>query len=301
MSSSSYRSSRRDFLIDPIARAQSHQTRIDSLWDWDDPAESERRFRAAAESERGLDGEILITQVARAVGLQGRFDAAAELLDELPDDEDEELRVRVLLERGRALNSSGDTARAGPEFEAALEAAEQAGFEHLAVDAIHMLAIVAAAADQDELNGRALELASTASDPRARQWRASLLNNMGWTAFERGDLAGALKLFEDALAARLEQGKQSEIIAARWCVARTLREIGRVDEALAIQLTLADDLRAAGKTDHYVDEEIAACRAALNTAATGTTASLGTAAGAAATGTTATGTTNLNQDDATSR
>ena len=34
-------------------------------------------------------------------------------------------------------------------------------------------------------------------------------------------------------------------------------------DALAIQLQLADQLRASGKTDQYVDEEIAACRAAL--------------------------------------
>jgi len=37
----------------------------------------------------------------------------------------------------------------------------------------------------------------------------------------------------------------------------------RVDEALNVQLELADELRAAGKTDSFVDEEIAACRAAL--------------------------------------
>ena len=126
-----------------------------------------------------------------------------------------------------------------------------------------MLAIMAAPADQDALNRRALELASSAADPRARQWRGSLLNNMGWTAFDRGDLAGAMSLFEDALAARLEQGRQWEIIVARWCIARTLREMGRVSEALEIQLKLADELHAAGKTDPYVDEEIAACRAAL--------------------------------------
>jgi tetratricopeptide (TPR) repeat protein len=225
--------------------------------------ESERRFTAAAQSSRGLDGEILTTQIARALGLQGRFDEATALLNELPDDEDEELRVRTMLERGRALNSSGDPGRAKPQFDDAFAAASDAGFEFLAVDALHMLAIVAPQADQDALNRRALELATAASDPRARQWRGSLLNNMGWTAFERGDLKGALTLFEDALAARHEQGKQAEIQVARWCIARTLRELGRVDEALAIQLSLAEEHRAADTSDHYVDEEIAACRSAL--------------------------------------
>jgi tetratricopeptide (TPR) repeat protein len=249
--------------MDPISRARIHQARIDSLWDFDDPVESERRFFDAANSSRGLDGEILVTQLARAIGLQARFDEARALLNELPDDEDEELRVRVLLERGRLLNSAGDQVAALPEFSAALEAAETAGFEHLAIDALHMLAIIAPPEDQDALNGRALDLCSSAVDPRARQWRGSLLNNMGWTAFDRGDLDGALQRFESALAAREEHGKVSEIIVARWCVARTLREMGRVEEALAIQLELADELRKAGKSDQYVDEEIAACRALL--------------------------------------
>jgi hypothetical protein len=86
---------------------------------------------------------------------------------------------------------------------------------------------------------------------------------MGWSAFDRGDVDVALRLFNQALAAREEQGKPSEIFVARWCIARTLREKGSVDEALAIQLQLAKELRAAGKSDNFVDEEIYACRAAL--------------------------------------
>jgi tetratricopeptide (TPR) repeat protein len=166
--------------------------------------------------------------------------------------------TRLALERGRVLNSSGQPIVARPLFESALAEAQAAGLEHLAVDAMHMVAIVAPASEQDELNSRALMLASSATDPRARQWRASLLNNMGWSAFERGDYSHALSLFDDALAARLEQGKVAEIQVARWSIARTLRAMGRVDEALAIQRALADEHRLAGTADPYVDEEIEA-------------------------------------------
>jgi tetratricopeptide (TPR) repeat protein len=195
--------------------------------------------------------------------LQGRFDEAQEVLDLLPDDEDEEVRIRTMLERGRVLNSSGEPAAARPMFDAAFEAATTAGFDHLAIDALHMVAIAAPADVQDALNERALELGSSSNDPRARQWRASLLNNMGWTAFDRGDYEDALRLFEQALAAREQQGRQPGILIARWSVARTLRALGRVDEALAIQLELSTAHHAAGSTDANVDEEIAACRAAL--------------------------------------
>ncbi len=177
--------------------------------------------------------------------------------------EERETVVRVLLENGRVINSRGEPERARPEFDAALAAASDAGLDQLAVDALHMLAIVAPRSEQDALNQRALGLAASSADPRARQWRGSLLNNMGWTAFNRADLDAALALFEVALAERRSQGKATDVIVARWCVARTLRELGRVTAALAIQLELADELRAAGKSDHYVDDEIAACRAAL--------------------------------------
>ena len=168
------------------------------------------------------------------------------------------MAVRVSVERGRVLNSSGQPLAARPFFDSALAAAEAAGLEHLAVDAIHMVAIVAPSSAQDELNRRALLMASSASDPRARQWRASLLNNMGWTAFDRGDYSDALSLFDDALAARLEQGNVADIQVARWSIARTLRALGRNEEALAIQQALSEEHRQAGTADPYVDEEIEA-------------------------------------------
>jgi tetratricopeptide (TPR) repeat protein len=196
-----------------------------------------------------------LTQVARALGLQGRYEEASALLASLPRD-DAEVGVRASLETGRVINSSGDPSGARPSFEATFSAASEGGFEFLAIDALHMRAIVAAPSEQDALNVRALSLAASAGDPRARQWRGSLLNNMGWTAFERGDLEVALRLFEEALDARVEQGKPADVLVAQWCIARTLREMGRVDAALAIQLELADAHRAAGTTDAFVDEEI---------------------------------------------
>lgn len=62
---------------------------------------------------------------------------------------------------------------------------------------------------------------------------------------------------------RQRQGKAGETLVARWCVARVLRELGRVDEALAIQRELRAAHERAGTSDPYVDEEIAACEAAL--------------------------------------
>jgi tetratricopeptide (TPR) repeat protein len=246
-----------------LTDARAHQARIDELWDWQDPTASHDRFLAAADSSTGAERDVLLTQVARALGLQERFDEASSLLSSLPTS-DPELAVRVLLERGRVLNSSGSPEDARPLFESAFAAATDAGFEHLAIDALHMRAIVAPASAQEALNRRALDLAAGASDPRARDWRAPLLNNLGWSVFDRGDYEAALALFEDALAARIEQGKAGEIQIARWCMARTLRALGRLDEALVMQQALAAEHAAAGTSDQYVDEELAELAAALN-------------------------------------
>jgi GrpB-like predicted nucleotidyltransferase (UPF0157 family) len=196
--------------------------------------------------------------------LSKRYEEAAALLDSLDPTADPELAVRVLLERGRVLNSSGSPKAARPLFEEAFAAASAAGFEHLAIDALHMVAIVAPASEQDALNRRALDLASAADDPRARRWRASLLNNMGWSAFERSEFPAALKLFEDALAARIEQQQPAEILIARWCIGRTYRALGRMHDALAIQRSLAHEHELAGTSDQYVDEEIRECLKALS-------------------------------------
>jgi tetratricopeptide (TPR) repeat protein len=126
-----------------------------------------------------------------------------------------------------------------------------------------MLAIIASPDEQEPLNRRALTLAAGADDRRARQWRASLLNNLGWAIFERRDYPAALAVFEDALEARLEQGTTAQVQIARWCIGRTLRALGRLDEAIAIQQSVAAEHAAAGTSDPYVQEELTELESAL--------------------------------------
>lgn len=241
---------------------------IDALWDFTDPAGSERRFKdAAARLEPdGLAYAEVATQIARALGLQERFAEADLVLDEverrLPSGPSR-LRVRYLLERGRVLNSSGHPERARPLFVEALDAAAQAAEEFYAVDAAHMVAIASAGDEQLEWNRRGLAMAAAGRDPRARGWKASLLNNLGWALHERGERVEAQRCFEEALQLRIEQGNAHRIRHARWAVAHGLRSLGRIEEALRIQLELQTELAREGREDQDVVKEIEACRAAL--------------------------------------
>jgi len=127
------------------------QLDFDTLWDYQRPEGTEAAFRALLpEAERGPDRSYhlqLLTQIARAQGLQRRFDAAHETLDVVEarlGDAPLVARLRYLLERGRVFNSSAAPDSARPLFQQAWDlsgAAPEVAF--YAVDAAHMLAIVA--------------------------------------------------------------------------------------------------------------------------------------------------------------
>jgi tetratricopeptide (TPR) repeat protein len=155
------------------------------------------------------------------------------------------------------LRSSGKPEEARPHFDRAVEIASTAGLEALHIDALHMLAIVAPAGEQLGHNEAALTLARRATDQRARDWDASLLNNIGMTHADAGDFQSALVAFEGALAARERLGDSATIRVARWMIAWALRNLGRREEALEMQRALKAELDAIGDVDTYVDEELA--------------------------------------------
>lgn len=173
------------------------QKTLDNLWDFDNPELSEQRFREAMADEKYDADERaeLATQLGRAIGLQGRFEEADALLDAIDSEDEPTIGVRIILERGRVLNSSGHPQMAVPLFEQAAELGDHLGEEFLAVDALHMLAI--ADADHAELWTRsALEYASTAHDPNTRRWMIALHNNLGWILHRSGRLTEALVEFQ---------------------------------------------------------------------------------------------------------
>jgi tetratricopeptide (TPR) repeat protein len=236
---------------------------LDRLWDFDSPAVSEDRFRAelAKHPSGSREARETTTQIARTLGLQRRFSEADVALDALKDvDEPPRVRVRYLLERGRVRNSSGNPADAVPLFKKAVDVAAKdalPGADFYRVDALHMLGIAAPADEQLRWNLEALAVADASTDARAHGWRASLLNNIGWTYHDRHDYATALDYWQKALAAREGAGEQAKTRTAKWTVARGLRSLNRLDEAEKIQRELIAENAAADTPDGFVYEELA--------------------------------------------
>jgi tetratricopeptide (TPR) repeat protein len=247
--------------IASAAEAPLDVAALDRWWTFDEPAASEARFRVEIEKLPPNSGARLelATQIARAQGLQRRFDEANATLDRveraLPG-RAPRVSVRYLLERGRVYNSSRQPERAVPLFHAALDQARAAGEDFLAIDAAHMLGIAAPPAERLDWNLEAVTLTERSSDMRSKRWLASLYNNIGWTYHERGEYARALECFEKALPAWQARGNASAIRAARWSIARALRSLGRYEEALAIQRALLAELETSGEVDGFVFEEL---------------------------------------------
>jgi tetratricopeptide (TPR) repeat protein len=176
---------------------------FDALWDYDQPAATEQQFRAIlpqAEQRGDLAYYAeLLTQIARAEGLQRKFAEAHATLDAAQALIAPDLvrpQIRYLLERGRVFNSSRQPDRAKPLFLEAWELARAHHEDFYAIDAAHMVAIVEPAEQKLEWERRALACAEASDQPRARTWLGSLYNNMGWSHHELGDYAQALDLFQ---------------------------------------------------------------------------------------------------------
>jgi tetratricopeptide (TPR) repeat protein len=228
---------------------------LESLWNWDDPPASEQKFREAlVRTSNAVERAEIQTQIARAQGLQRKFDEAHRTLDTIVTNS-ARAEVRCLLERGRVFNSSGKTDEARPLFLAAWEKARAAGFDFLAVDAAHMLGIL----DGLAWHEKAIALAESSPDPAAQGWLGSLLNNLGWTHYDRGDYAQALNVFQRDLKWFESRRRAEPARVARYSIGKTLRALGRLDEALALQR----EILPLAANDGFVHEEIAECLLAL--------------------------------------
>jgi tetratricopeptide (TPR) repeat protein len=224
------------------------------LWDFDDLDGSEGRLRAQLEQETTDAGRAeVLTQLARVEGLRGRFEQCDALLDEAEALGGAE--ARVLLERGRCERSSGRRGAGLAQFEQAFALARGSGDDVIAVDAAHMVAIVG---DTESWTARGVEIASSSDDPGVRYWLGPLYNNVGWSRYGAGAMAGALEAFELALASReRDDPRPYAREVARYAVGKALRGGGRADEAVAALEACLAWAAEAGVEDGYFHEELA--------------------------------------------
>jgi tetratricopeptide (TPR) repeat protein len=242
---------------------------ISSLWNYSDPEESERRFRAALAEAAGDDALILQTQIARTHGLRRNFPEARRVLAEIQEPVSRaapEAQVRYCLELGRTYASVAhkpeevtpeDREKARSLFMNAFETARGARLDYLAIDALHMMSSVdVGPKDQLAWDLKALAFMEASPQAEAKKWEGSLRNNVGYANFLLGNYDEALAEYRLSLAAHERSGRAANVRIAYWMIARTLRAQGLIQEAIAIQLRLEREWNDAGESDPYVYEEL---------------------------------------------
>jgi tetratricopeptide (TPR) repeat protein len=248
------------------------KTDFDKMWDYNDPQGTEKKFRQLLpEAEKVKDkGRYieLLTQLARTQSLQKKFTEAHEILDKamrLINAEHIRPRIRYMLERGRTYNSSGEFEKARELFHAAYMQAEKYNEDNLAIDAVHMLGIVDKGEDSLKWNNLAIEMAEKTPDKNAKGWLGSLYNNTGWTYHDMGEFNKALELFEKNVTWHKDRDTKTEQGIAKWCVARTLRSLDRIEESLKLQTELEEWFREKGiDNTGYNYLELGECLLLLN-------------------------------------
>jgi tetratricopeptide (TPR) repeat protein len=239
------------------------------LWDYNNPALSEQRFRDRLPGASAGDVLLIQTQIARSYSMRGDFAWAQQILGAIqPEIQGAglEAQTRYYLELGRTYTSAAHPAetqtpvareQARSAYLRACELAQAGKLDSLAIDALHMLAFVdSAPEEQVAWNRKALALMQVSSQPEAGKWAGSLRNNTGYALYLLGKYEEALLEFELALAAHEHSGNPQSIRIAHWMVAWTLRALNRLDEALEIQLRLEKECDQAGEPDAYVFEEL---------------------------------------------
>jgi tetratricopeptide (TPR) repeat protein len=177
-----------------------------------------------------------------------------------------EARTRYYLEFGRSYASAthkpeqqtAETRQlASTAYKAAIGEAKAARLDGLLVDALHMMEFVESSQEAKLTWIReAIVVASSSTQEDTRRWLAALRNNAGYTLHQMGRYQEALNEFEAALVLREAQGQPESIRIARWMVGWTLRSLGRIDEALAIQLRLERERNEASRPSPFVFAEL---------------------------------------------
>jgi len=253
-------------------KIKEEPTDFDSLWNYGDPEGTEVKFLSLlgkAKSSDDISYYIqLLTQIARAKGLQRKFDEAHKILDDVEKLLTDNLviaKMRYFLERGRAFNSSNCPDKARPYFVKAYELGKENNEEFFIIDAIHMLGIVDKGEDSLKWNEIAIKIAEESQDKRAKSWLGSLYNNTGWSLLDMKEYERALDYFERNVKWHEGRNSKQELFIAKWCVARTYRSLNKIEDALTIQMDLLKEMEEKNiDQDGFVYEEIGECLLTLD-------------------------------------
>lgn len=193
----------------------------------------------------------ILSQIALAQAMQKKFDLAHKTLGKAEaslTSEYELAQVRIFLERGRVFHQSDNIDEALPLFKRSYELSRKHAFDFHTVNAAHMVAIVEKSVDEKIMwNKKAIDLAQKTQDTRAYAWLGALYNNLAQNYIEAGQYSEAHSAFTQSKKFGEERGDVIIMRGAKWGIARSLRSLNCLDEALSTQLALLEEYETIAK------------------------------------------------------
>lgn len=260
--------------IESLYDALAHFPNIDGFWQANNLPETEAQIRGqlpqpgtAEWSSKSLELLILLARVQGLrqdlPGARATLDQVGQLIAEGRGRPDSKTELRWLLEQGRILCLSMNPAKAHDVFVQVWNLATESGQSFFAIEAALLLSTIRPPKSQNEWLQKALKIADSSKDQEARQWLSQLLLLDGWRAFDGHQFEKALEGFERAIAQASTTSHEDRGFLLQWSKARTLRALGRVAEALAIQESLLAKMSYLGRVNGHVYLEIAECKQIL--------------------------------------
>jgi len=216
--------------------------------------------QAATAGDRETQTEAL-AQVARCFATRGRKDEGRPWLAQaaaLADPAAPRGWSRYIGVRGRFEWQDGDLAAARATFETMYDYCRRHGLADRAIDAAHMVALVAESpADQIAWGRKGIAEAEAAG---ITTWLGPLWNNLGATFEQIKDYAGALDAYQHARMYHHQHGTDRQQRIADWAVGHAHRLVGDSDEAarwlapLLLHFESAADTEFTGLTHRELGE-----------------------------------------------
>ncbi len=244
---------------------------VDGFWADKTLSQTEFAIRETLHQQQSDDQKLnrieTLTQLVRLLNILGNPSEAAATLKQAqdiiascePSAHRIRAEIRLALEHGRHLWLARNPARAQSFLNHAWTLATTNKEYFFAIDAALMLAITQPPKFQNEWINKALNLAEKTDEPQAKLWLTHLYLVKGWQFFDFHRYDEALQNFTKAFERPRDKGVTTNLQVIRWSMARALRSLNKLSEALEIQNTLLVELSSAGQKNGFVLLEIAEC------------------------------------------
>lgn len=213
------------------------------------PAEIEKNLKNLLSQAEALENKSIylqiLSQIALAQAMQKKFSIAHKTLDFAEQNLTPKqylAKARILLERGRVFHQSGKIDLALPLFKRSYQICKKHKYYFHMINAAHMIAIVVKnTKEKINWNKKAIDLTIKAQAEKALAWLGALYNNLAQNYLATKDYKKAREAFTQSKKYGEKRGDIFIVAGAKWGIARSLRSLHLIDEALNIQTSLLEE------------------------------------------------------------